>query len=86
MDYSDDDYHEDEEHEAEESEVQPTRKRKREEGAHGEHITYNKASNRYRVQVYEDGKLHYVESFPTQEEAVIARDALLEERQSSNLL
>ena len=77
VDYSDNDDHEDEEYEAEESEVQPTRKRKREESAHGKHIYYNKASNKYVVQAKKDGKRQHVGSFPTQEEAVVARDAYL---------
>ena len=70
--YADDDDYEDEEYEANESEVQPTRKRKR-EGAHGKHISYIKASKKYVVQFTKNGKLHYVGSFPTQEEAVVAR-------------
>jgi deoxyhypusine synthase len=77
VDYSDHDDHEDEEHEANESEVQPTRKRKREEGVHDKHIYYNKANNKYQVRVTKDGKLQNVGSFPTQEEAVVARDAYL---------
>jgi acetate kinase len=57
--------------------VQPTRKRKREEGAHGKYISYHKKAKKYQVQVYKDRKLHHVGSFPTQEEAVVARDAYL---------
>jgi hypothetical protein len=73
VDCSDED--DDEEHEADESEVQPSRKRKRGEGAHGKYISYHKASNKYCVQVRKDGEQQYVGSFPTQEEAVVARDA-----------
>jgi hypothetical protein len=45
--------------------------------AHGKYITYNKASRKYRVQVTKDGKPHHVGLFPTQEEAVDAREAYL---------
>ena len=58
------------------SEVQSSRKKKR-EGAHGKYIYYNKKSKKYNVKVTKDGKQHYVGSFPTQEEAVVARDAFL---------
>jgi hypothetical protein len=47
------------------------------ESAYGKHIYYIKASNRYDVQFRKDGKLHYVGSFPTQEEAVVARGAFM---------
>ena len=78
VDYSDDDHnYVEEEHEADESEVvQSSRKRKR-EGDYGKYITYDKASNTYQVQVTKDGKRQYVGSFPTQEEAVVARDAFM---------
>jgi hypothetical protein len=55
------------------SEVQPTRKRKR-ESAHAKYISYNKVSKKYQVSVTKDGKLQTVGTFPTQEEAVVARD------------
>jgi hypothetical protein len=77
VDYSDDDHnYVEEEHVADESEVQPSRKRKR-EGDHDKGITYNKRDNKYLVRVTKDGKLHHVGSFPTQEEAVVARDAFM---------
>ena len=77
VDYSDDDHnYVEEEHVADESEVQPSRKRKR-EGAHDKYITYHKRDKKYNVQVYKDGKRQYVGYFPTQEEAVVARDAYL---------
>jgi hypothetical protein len=78
VDYSDDDHnYVEEEHAANEAEVQPSRKRKREEVTHGKSIYYNEKSKKYKVQVTMDGKLHSVRSFPTQEEAVVARDAFL---------
>ena len=49
--------------------------RKEREGAHGKHIYYKKRDKKYQVQVYKDGKQQYVGSFPTQEEARVARDA-----------
>ena len=79
VDYSDDDHnydYEEEEHVADESEVQPSRKRKR-ESDHDKYITYHKRDNKYLVQVRKDGKQQHVGSFPTQEEAVVARDAYL---------
>jgi len=77
VDYSDDDHnYVEEEHVADESEVQPSRKRKR-EGDHDKYITYHKRAKKYQVNVWKDGKLHYVGTFPTQEEAVVARDAYL---------
>jgi hypothetical protein len=76
VDYNDDDHnYVEEEHEADEAE-QPSRKRKR-EGDHDKYITYDKANNRHNVSVCEDGKQQYVGYFPTQEEAVVARDAFL---------
>ena len=52
-----------------------------EESAHGKYINYNKTSNKYNVIFRKDGKSqHHIHihigsgSFPTQEEAVIARD------------
>ena len=47
------------------------------EGPHGRCITYNKARNKYMVYVTKGKKQHYVGSFPTQEEAVVARDTFL---------
>ena len=47
------------------SKVQPTRKRKREQGIHVKDIYYIKASNKHVVQVTKDGKLHAVRSFHT---------------------
>ena len=77
VDYSDDDHnYVEEEHVADEAEVQPSRKRKR-EGDHDKCIYYNKASTNYQVQVRKDGKQQNVGTFPTQEEAVVARDAYL---------
>jgi hypothetical protein len=78
VDNGDDDHnYVEKEHVADESETKPTRKRKRKEGDHGKHIYYNKAYNKYKLQFTQDGKQHYVGSFPTQEEAVDARDAYL---------
>jgi hypothetical protein len=57
--------------------IKPAVVRKEREGAHGKYITYDKRRNKYVVQVWKDGKLHYVGTFPTQEEAVVARDAYL---------
>ena len=77
VDYSDDDHnYVEEEHVADEADVQPSRKRKR-ESDDDKYITYHKANNKYVVQVTKDGKRHYVASFPTQEEAVVARDAFM---------
>ena len=78
VDNGDDDHnYVEKEHVADESETKPTRKRKRKEGDHSKHIYYNKAYNKYKLQFTQDGKQHYVGSFPTQEEAVVARDAYL---------
>ena len=55
----------------------PSRKRNRGEAAHSKGIGYNKTSNKYQVRVTKDGKQHYVGNFPTQEEAVVARDAFM---------
>jgi hypothetical protein len=76
VDYNNDDHnYVEEEHEADEAE-QPSRKRKR-ECAHDKYITYHKANNKYKVQVTKDGKQRHIGNFPTQEEAVVARDAYL---------
>ena len=77
VDYSDDDHnYVEEEHVADESEVQPSRKRKR-EGDHDKYITYHKRAKKYQVRATKDGKQQNVGSFPTQEEAVVARDAFM---------
>jgi hypothetical protein len=47
------------------------------EAARGKYITYHKARKKYRVTVTKDKKRHCVGYFPTQEEAVVGRDASL---------
>jgi len=48
-------------------------------------ISYNKRNCMYQVRVRKDGKLQYTDSFPTQEEAEVARDALKREEYGANI-